>query len=148
MTDAAPTCPYCGRPARLQDSARIYGTSYGPAWICEGYPACDAFVGCHPGTETPLGTLADYRTRQARKAAHAVFDAIWRRRWLVKRSQDRRYSKAMARGGRYKALAAELGIPVDQCHIGMFDRETCERVIRICQSGALEADIRPPFSEV
>ncbi|WP_088258626.1 zinc-finger-containing protein [Fimbriiglobus ruber] len=30
---------------------------------CERYPTCDAYVGCHPGTETPLGRLANKELR-------------------------------------------------------------------------------------
>lgn len=138
MSEPAPTCPHCGQPARLGDSAEIYGTSYGPAWICARYPRCDSYVGCHPGTTRPLGTLADYRTRKSRRAAHEVFDRIWLTRWHRKRQADPAYTKAMARGGRYKALAEALGIPVQECHIAMFDDETCLRAIRVCMSGALE----------
>ncbi len=32
----------------------------------------------------------------------------------------------------YAWLAAALGLHVDQCHIGMFDLATCERVMKLC----------------
>lgn len=33
-------CPYCQSPARLADSAEIYGRSYGPIYLCK---PCDAY---------------------------------------------------------------------------------------------------------
>lgn len=38
----------------------------------------------------------------------------------------------MKRRAGYRWLAARLGIPEDQCHIGMFDVAMCRRVIEIC----------------
>ena len=73
---STPTCPYCGSRARLVDSTAIYGRSYGMTWVCERYPSCGAYVGCHPGTTTPLGRLADKKLRAAKKAAHAAFDPL------------------------------------------------------------------------
>ncbi|MBO7256277.1 MAG: hypothetical protein J6V04_03005 [Bacteroidales bacterium] len=39
-------CPYCGKDSELIDSSEIYGTSYGPMYICRD---CDAYVGCYTG---------------------------------------------------------------------------------------------------
>lgn len=114
-------CPYCGTPAVLVDSRVIYGTSYGRAWACGRYPECDAYVGCHQGTDRPKGTLADAALRRARKAAHAAFDPLWQRRGGGNR-----------RSVAYAWLARQLGLGVDDCHMGLFDLETCRRVVEVC----------------
>jgi hypothetical protein len=106
-------CDYCGQRAVLIDSKEIYGRSYGRAWMCK---PCQAYVGCHPGTTRPLGRLADKELREAKKAAHAAFDPLWKR-------------GSMTRTQAYAWLSAALGIPAADCHIGMFDLSTCGRVV-------------------
>ena len=60
------TCDYCGRPAQLTDSAIVYGRSYGLIYYCA---PCQAWVGVHKGTTTPLGRLANHELREWKKAA-------------------------------------------------------------------------------
>ena len=134
-------CPYCTKPAKyLPSSATIYhGHDYGPVYACL---PCDAWVGCHPGTDKPLGRLADAELRAMKMRTHAAFDPIWKARFERKNVIDPRYKKGMARGGRYKVLAELMGIPRNECHIGMFDVARCQRAIEICNSGALETDVR------
>jgi ssDNA-binding Zn-finger/Zn-ribbon topoisomerase 1 len=100
---------YCGADARLRRS------KYGPFWSCSLWPECDGTVGCHPGTTTPLGTLADKATRQARIKAHDAFDALWQ-------PLGKSY-----RATAYRMLAEEL--EVDEAHMGEMSREDCERVV-------------------
>lgn len=73
MTDLF--CPYCGRTAELKDSAVIYcGTSYGMAWVCSGFPECDAYVGCHIGmfdVETCVRVVELCRERSESKEKRA-----------------------------------------------------------------------------
>jgi hypothetical protein len=132
-----PICPYCSARARyLQSSAELYGgRDYGPVWACL---RCRAWVGCHKGTTTPLGRLADAHLRRWKRNVHAVFDPIWQRRFERKHVVDPKYKKAHARGGRYKRLAELMGIPRNECHIGMFDIQLCKRAISIIESGALD----------
>lgn len=112
-------CDYCGKPARLVDSAIVYeGRSYGQIWYCKG---CQAWVGCHKGTSTPLGRLANAELRKLKRIAHAEFDPLWRGKT--------RFTRRMA----YKWLAEEMGLPEDQTHIGMFDEEQCRKCIEICK---------------
>lgn len=120
--DALPVyCSYCNKPARLVPSKTVYGKEYGgPRWWCQG---CDAHVGCHPGTETPLGSLANAPLRAARQRAHSFFDPLWRDR----ESSDPIRRRARAR--LYHQLAEYLGIPVEDTHIGNFDAATCEKVV-------------------
>lgn len=136
----APTCPYCGKQSEQVGGQRIcphrpdlYGKNF---YLCE---PCGAYVGCHAGTDKPLGRLADAELRAWKSRAHAAFDPIWQARYERKRAADPKYKKAMARGGRYKALAKLLGINGADCHIGMFDVELCRRTVEICESGRLEA---------
>ncbi len=129
-------CPYCQGRAQLVSSKEVYnGRDYGPIYLCR---PCDAWVGCHKGMTKPLGRLANAELRKWKIAAHDAFDPIWRRRWIRKHSEDPKYKKGMARGGRYKKLAELMGIPRAECHIGMFDVEQCRLTVEICQSGALK----------
>jgi len=120
-----PTCPYCGALARCVDSSVVYGgRSYGPIWLCGRYPICKAYVGCHKGTTVPLGRLADSELRIAKQKAHAAFDVLW---------------KGLPSGTRKKAyawLAEKMGLAIDKCHIGMFDVDQCEEVVRHCRERA------------
>ena len=74
-------CPYCGGTAILRDASFVYGEkSYGgKVYVCSNYPKCDAYVGVHPGTRIPKGTLADQELRKKRMLAHQIFDQIWLR---------------------------------------------------------------------
>lgn len=138
MPDAL-TCPYCGSTAKLVDSAVIYrGRSYGPAWVCADYPKCDAYVGCHPNSEKPLGRLADAELRKTKMAAHAAFDPLWKNKKArpdFLRSANRRTKhgkKLSPRRAAYRWLAEQLGTDKDGCHIGMFDVAMCRRVVEVC----------------
>jgi hypothetical protein len=86
---------------------------------------CDAYVGCHKGTEKPLGKLANKELRQWRMKAHNAFDPFWKH-------------GNMDRSEAYLWLANELGIDVKKCHIGMFDIEQCKRTVKACKGGELE----------
>lgn len=114
-----PTCGYCGCPASLVSGDQIFGTgrfSDKLFWLC---PTCDAYVGCHHRSQKPLGTLAQRDLRAARKQAHATFDPVWK-------------SGRTSRNAAYAWLAERLEIPLDECHIGMFDEATCRRTIAVC----------------
>jgi hypothetical protein len=128
VTIKVPTCPYCGAVAELADSSVIYGESYGKVWICPDYPRCDSFVGCHGGTDKPLGRMANRELRTAKKAAHTAFDALWRAK-----IKQQGCPKAFARGAGYRWLSKQLGVPVQECHIGMFDVALCQQVVQVCK---------------
>lgn len=111
-------CPYDGTKALLIDSAEIYGVSYGYAYRC---PKCGAFVGCHKGTSSPLGTLADAELRAWRKKAHRAFDPTWKR-------------GKMKRKAAYAWLSEQMGIDIDHTHIAMFNVDQCRRVVEIVEA--------------
>lgn len=108
-------CPYCGNQTKLIDSKEIYGTSYGMAYICY---CCDAYVGCHKGTDKSKGRVANKELRIAKCGAHEQFDKIWQ-------------NKLMSRKNAYKWLSEQLNIPAEYTHIGMFSIDTCRIVEKI-----------------
>lgn len=63
-------CPYCGRSAEFVDSIAVYRRSYGMIYLCR---PCDAYVGVHGRSDTPLGRLANAELRRWKIAAHDAF---------------------------------------------------------------------------
>lgn len=124
-----PMCPYCGRVVKLVKASAIYRGPTGVRleklrrlfWACH---SCDAYVGCHPDSKRPLGTLANEVLREARKATHAEFDPLWRNHATRTRSEA------------YAWLGRELGIAFEDRHrdnhIAMFDVERCKQAIKYC----------------
>ena len=123
-------CGYCGSVAEfLKDSSSIYrGKNYGPVYVCH---PCEARVGCHDGTENPLGTLANHRTRALRMQAHAAFDPLWMR------EVTSGVSKGKARRASYAWLAEMMG--EDAVHISQMDEDDCLRVIGICRDAKIKS---------
>lgn len=140
MNGLAPICPYCGNFSKLVTGAAIYPHRQDLAALNFYQCApCDAYVGCHKaggssgdGTR-PLGRLANAELRSAKKAAHAVFDPIW----LARLALSPALGRTKARNRCYAELAKAMGIPREQCHIGMMDVADCRRVVAICGSGQL-----------
>lgn len=121
------TCPYCKEEAELISSEDVYGIDYGMMWICR---PCDATVGTHSNSSDhkPLGRLANKELRAWKVHAHEVFDPLW---WAKMRQTG--CSKYEARSAAYHWLAEQLGLPIEKCHIGMFDVEMCRRVVEVCK---------------
>lgn len=117
-------CRYCGGGVHLCGNEEKYGKPYGDWPYCYLCGFCGAYVGVHPGTDIPLGTLATDRLRKDRSRAHQLFDPLWR-------------SKRMTRSAAYKLLAEALNIDVARCHMSWFDREELEQVFiiapRLCK---------------
>lgn len=61
---------------------------------------------------------------KARIAAHAAFDPFWK-------------SGRFNRGVAYEWLASEMGLPVQQTHMVLFDVDQCRRVVEICHAHPL-----------
>ena len=128
------TCPYCGSKAIFTSSTRVYGgRDFGMLYLCPSYPACDSYVGVHKGTDKPLGRMANKELRKWKNAAHAAFDPLWQAKLERRRAERGKYPKGRARGSGYKWLAGQLGIPIQECHIAMFDVEMCKRVVEVCR---------------
>lgn len=120
-------CPYCNKATTHCSDQVIYGKTFGGMmYICL---TCDAYVGCHKHNPTQsLGRLANYELRQAKIAAHASFDALWR-----KKIETQYVSKSKARKAAYGWLSKATGIPIKCCHIGMMDVAECNKVIEVCK---------------
>lgn len=118
-------CPYCGGDIEYHDSTIVYGKSYGMIYICCNYPTCNSFVGVHKGTDKALGRLANQQLRNLKKEAHKYFDMLWK---YKVRLGDR-----WARSKGYKWLSEQLGLPMNETHIGWFDEQTCMKVIALCK---------------
>lgn len=89
-----------------------------PFWRCEG---CGGYVGCHPGTERPLGTCAGPELRRARSLLHVKFDPLWK----SAPTGRRRY---FAREAAYALLSERLG--VERVRFGEMDLPTCRAAWR------------------
>lgn len=111
-------CPYCGSTAILKPDSVVYGNHARGrmVYVCSHYPQCDAYVGVHPGTPTPKGTLANKALREKRIKAHQVFDQIWKRGILT-------------RSEAYRWIADKLCIDLCHAHIGQFSDYLCDQVI-------------------
>jgi hypothetical protein len=112
---AIPTvCRYCSGAVDLVENSVIYnGRTFGDwpyAYLCS---CCRAYVGLHPQTDLPLGTLADKRTRDARNATKKTFETIFR---------DGHMSRKQA----YAWLAGKMVISTADCHFGLFEPAQCK----------------------
>ncbi len=116
-------CPYCNNKAELVSGEKIYPHRKDLYWLnfylCE---PCDAYVGTHKkgfnqnGTK-PLGTLANEELRSIRSVAHKHFDPLWK-------------SGKVNRTHAYQLLSEHMGTKYNKTHIGMFDYEQCEKVLK------------------
>ncbi|MGG7670049.1 zinc-finger-containing protein [Yersinia sp. J1] len=117
----APTeCHFCSDSVQIATHQEVYGRDYSDwpyIYLCQG---CGAYVGLHPFTAIPLGTLADKATRQARKQCKTPFECIWQ-------------SRLMSRSQAYGWLAEKMGIPAEKCHFGWFDIKQCQQAKQICE---------------
>lgn len=115
-------CDYCAQPAELATGAAVYPHRPELAhlffWECV---PCAAYVGCHKQSpkHEPMGRLANSDLRNWKRRAHEAFDPRWR-------------DGKEFRGKSYKWLADKLGITVDDCHIGEFDVDLCQKVVEAC----------------
>lgn len=117
-------CRYCGGVIRLVRAERIYGEKSARRlgligeyiYQCQN---CNARVGCHKGTDRPLGDVANEALRLKRIETHHVFDAFWR-------------SQHMTRTGAYRWLSQQMRLPAKLAHIGGFEMDQCQEVIDMC----------------
>lgn len=111
----APTCcPYCDGAVEIAGHAEIYGRVYSDwPWVyrCK---SCGAYVGMHPFTSIPLGTLADKELRHTRVQCKQPFTVVWQ-------------SGMMTRDQAYQRLAEHMGMTAAECHFGLFDVKQCHR---------------------
>lgn len=111
-------CPYCGSPVIFRSADGIYhDNSKGMMlYVCSHYPQCDAYVRVHPGTNIPMGSLANHELRTLRRTAHKYFDQLHKSGYMSK--QDA-----------YQWLANLLCAPLSKAHIGYLGEYYCQQVI-------------------
>ena len=119
-------CQYCKKEADKVTGAFLYPHTESVAhkmfYVCE---PCDARVGCHPKSDTPLGSLANYSLRKRRNYAHNYLDRLWKEGY-------------MERSECYLWLAFAIGIPIKFAHIAMFNEEQCLEVVDLSKAKLLE----------
>lgn len=96
----------------------VYGKTYGEWPKCYYCNDCRSMVGCHPGTNLPLGRMADRATRSLRRRAHDEFDRIWKDGLLPR-------TKA------YQWLARELQIHESECHLSQLSKDQLKDVMTL-----------------
>lgn len=109
-------CP-CGTECVFlpgSDSANPRGEDI---WLC---PSCGASVGCHSGTNIPLGVPASGETSVLRVRIHEEIDRL--------------VQSGLSRGGIYRELSRKMALPPEKTHAGMFDRGQCEEALGILKS--------------
>lgn len=114
-------CRYCGGTIRLSSLDKLYknGSKDETIYLCQN---CNAYVGTYPGTIQPRGKPANAVLRLKRQETHRVFDGYWHR-------------KNWSRNYAYRWLAEQMGLPEREAHIGNFEMDECEKVIRLCRAG-------------
>ena len=110
-------CPYCNKEAPWVPNEVRYGKRYGKSYMCYYCKNCDAYVGCHNNTRTPLGTMANRELVVWRQRAHAAIDPFWK---------PDSPTKSMGRSQMYNRLKQMLGREI---HVGESDIEQCKSII-------------------
>lgn len=119
--NSAKICPSCLEESKVQKlkGRDIYNMATHQAlenitiYVCD---KCGSRVGTHRDTDTPLGSLADFRLQTARKQTHHVFDKLWKKNY-------------MDRSSAYVWLSGILCVHPEWAHIGMLDADQCGTVI-------------------
>lgn len=119
-----PSCEVATRLAHMSEVAPDRPDRHDRvAYVCD---SCGNWVGCHANSAKPLGVPANAGVRFMRVRLHEMLDPLWQNagdRYF--NADDRAAMRGMARRRVYGFLAAALGIPFKDCHVGMFDRQMC-----------------------
>ena len=118
INPSAMRCQYCGGTVVLRSADGIYheNHSHTMLYVCSNYPRCDAYVRTHPGTNIPVGTLANRELRTLRNQAHHYFDQLY-------------LSGLMSKQDAYLWLAGLLQVPLSKAYIGFLGEYYCNEVI-------------------
>lgn len=107
-------CPYCEKQAVFMTSKEYYGKDYKTnVWLCR---PCDAYVGTHGQSRTPLGTLANGELREWRRKAHYAVDPLWK-------------TGGLSRKEVYLWMQESMNISSKEAHIGMMNKERCQQLV-------------------
>lgn len=113
-------CNICGGDVIYTTNDVIYhGRTYGSGY-CYLCTQCGASVGTHkPRPKEALGLLADRDMKDMKMKCHDLFDGLWSNR------EQRLFL--------YEKLAANLGIPVQECHFGYFNLDMLNKAYAVLQ---------------
>ena len=121
-------CIYCKGETEMVDSTEVYTfphDSYGNMYVCR---PCKAHVGCHPGTDQALGTVAKKPLRDLRRETHNDwFNPLW----MAKMAQG--FTKIQARRAAYKWVTEVLKIERVEAHVVYFTEAQCLALIHECK---------------
>lgn len=126
-----PTCAECGgRKSVPVDGDVIYPHRMDlyelRFWLCP----CGARCGVHKNSaDLPKGRPGHKATRDARIAAHASFDPIWKAK-----SAATGLDLNECRKRAYRWLGGEMGLAPEDTHIGWMTEADCKRVIALCDA--------------
>lgn len=119
MKEKKVLCQYCQNEATFMTTEEFYGKDYGTnMWVCR---PCDAYVGTHKRTDQPKGTLANKELREWRMKAHKAVDPLW---------LSNKGSRTKARTKVYRWIQQVMSLSKEEAHIGMMDKEQCQRLIK------------------
>lgn len=110
------SCRYCAGEVIFTTNDYLYGRRYGKhpyLYICKN---CEASVGVHPNSATPLGTLADAQLKTLRHDAKTLFFQYTRFR-------------GMSRSQAYKYLRTRYDLTSNEAHFGMMEAPILKRII-------------------
>lgn len=122
------SCPYCSGSVELISNSHVYGKSHGTWPYLYSCQCCDAYVGLHPHTDLPLGSMADKRLRGARMQGKEIFYRLM-------------HSLKLDRNNMYPWLAGHMNLFPAECHWAMFDEEQCDIAAGICQKAIRKGEL-------
>lgn len=134
-------CPTCGANMRFLQGNKGY--FYG----CPNFKAEDDASFCEdsiPADENGLPISLEERDklRKWRNAAHTSFDRLWKGEELdhsLAHNGHREQRRLMSRREAYKWLRKQLRLTREECHIGNFGPDDCEKVIELCHDFMIKA---------
>lgn len=115
-------CNICGGVGTVRKirNKEIYGKKYGNgmAFRCD---VCKSHVGCHDNGK-PLGILSTKEMRVLKMKCHSLFDPIWKEP-----------PRKIKRSELYWRLSVKLGIPMKECHFGLFDMDMLNKALSVLE---------------
>lgn len=125
--DPPKSCPLCGYDVILLDrTADDRGQWWSVKYRCLG---CEAYVGTHPHSVYPLGTLADADLRKRRMAVHRAIDYLWK-------DCDWERNKVYA-------LMSRL-MSTQDFHVGHLSKAECSQALKVFREWEMKADFGEP----
>lgn len=120
-------CPYCGKEARITRGAAILPNRKdlrrARFFICD---PCEAWVRCKPGTDEPMGRLAN---KVLRDLKHEFNRALERKVREMQAVSGMSHVDTMVAALTW--LAKRLRIPITDCAPHLFDEFRCREAIDI-----------------